>query len=343
MTASPVPARETAAGRVGAARGRITARSLSGTAERYALVVLLGAVSLFFCLLPASSATFPTAANLRVLAASQAVTMLLALGALIPLVAGHFDFSVGAVGATASVICAGLMQNDHAPLAAAIAAAVAAGVVLGLVNGIAVAVFKMNAFVSTLAVATILGGLIEWYTHGQTISNGISPALVQLGSGLWLGVPKPVYLVALAVVTVWYVLSHTPFGRSLYAIGENARAAQLVGIPAARYSALSFVISGLLASVAGVVLTARTAGAIDDGGTTMLFPALAAVFLGVTAIRPGRFNVWGTVFGVALVAVSVSGLTLAGAADWVGPVFNGAALALAVGLSSLLRRRSRQG
>jgi len=75
----------------------------------------------------------------------------------------------------------------------------------------------------------------------------------------------------------------------------------------------------------------------------MLFPALAAVFLGATAIRPGRFNVWGTVFGLTLVAISVSGLTLAGAADWVEPVFNGSALAVAVGMSSYLRRRALGG
>jgi hypothetical protein len=191
--------------------------------------------------------------------------------------------------------------------------------------------------VSNLAVATLLDGLVQWYTGGQSIANNISPGLVN--SGLWLGIPPAVWLVALAAVIVWYLLDLTRSGRSLYAIGENLRAARLVGMPAARYTLVGFTLSGVLAGVAGVVLTSRTAGATDTDGTTLLFPALAAVFLGATAIKPGRFNVWGTVFGVALVAVSVSGLTLAGAADWVAPVFNGAALALAVGLSTLLRRR----
>jgi ribose transport system permease protein len=276
----------------------------------------------------------------RILSANQAVTLLLALGTLFPLVAGHFDFSVGAVAATSSALCAGMMQNARLPLPAAVLIALAAATAVGAANAIAVALFKMNSFVSTLAVATLLSGLIQWYTGGQSISNNIAPGLVSFGSGLWLGIPQPVYLVALTAAATWYLLGHTPFGRSLYAIGENPRAARLVGIRTTRYTALCFGLSGLLAGVAGVVLTARTAGATDTDGTTMLFPALAAVFLGATAIRPGRFNVWGTVFGVALVATSVSGLTLAGAADWVEPVFNGAALALAVGLSSLLRRRS---
>lgn len=222
-------------------------------------------------------------------------------------------------------------------------AALCAGLAVGLANGIAVTYLQMNAFVSTLAVATLLGGFIQWYTAGQAISNHIAPSLVAFGSGTWAAVPQPIVVVAVVAVLAWYLLSHTPFGRALYAVGENGRAAKLVGIPTRRYTLLSFVGAGTVASIAGVVLTARTAGATADNGTTMLFPALAAVFLGATAIRPGRFNVWGTVFGVTLVAISVSGLTLAGAADWVEPVFNGSALAVAVGLSSYLRRRALGG
>jgi ribose transport system permease protein len=313
------------------------------TAERYALVGLLLAVAAFFSAWPDSAATFPTAANLRILAANQAVTILLALAVLLPLVAGHFDFSVGAVAASSSVVCAGLMQDHGATLTLAVVAALGAGLAVGLANGIAVAYLQMNAFVSTLAVATLLGGFIQWYTAGQAISNHIAPSLVAFGSGSWAAVPQPIVVVAVVAVLAWYLLSHTPFGRALYAVGENGRAAKLVGIPTRRYTLLSFVGAGTVASIAGVVLTARTAGATADNGTTMLFPALAAVFLGATAIRPGRFNVWGTVFGVTLVAISVSGLTLAGAADWVEPVFNGSALAVAVGLSSYLRRRALGG
>jgi ribose transport system permease protein len=315
-------------------------RSAVHTAERYALVLLVAAVAALFTLLPASSETFPTAANLRILVANQSVTLLLAVAVMLPLVAGHFDFSVGAVAASSSVVCAGLMQNDKMSLSVAILAAFGVGLAVGLVNGIAVAYLQVNAFVSTLAVATLLGGFIQWYTSGQAISNNIAPSLVEFGSGTWLGVPRPIVVVALVALGTWYVLSHTPFGRSLYAIGENPRAARLVGIDTRAYTLVSFVGAGLVAALAGVILTARTAGATADGGTAMLFPALAAVFLGATAIRPGRFNVWGTVFGVALVAVSVSGLTLAGADDWVEPVFNGGALAVAVGLSSYLRRRT---
>lgn len=317
-------------------RGKSAIRVL----ERYALLGLVILIAAFFTFYPDSSETFPTAANLRILTANQTITLLLGLALLFPLVSGHFDFSVGAIAATGSVVTAGLMQDYQAPLAVCVLASVLVGALLGAVNGTAVAKLGMNSFVTTLASATLLGGLIQWYTGGQAISNNISPTLTAFGSGTWLGIPKPVFVVALLVALCWYILTHTPFGRSLYAVGDNARAARLVGMPISRYTLSAFVLSGSLAGVAGVILTARTAGATADNGTSMLFPALAAVFLGATAIQPGRFNVWGTVVGVALVAVSVSGLTLAGASNWVNPVFNGLALAVAVGLSSYLARHT---
>jgi len=277
--------------------------SLVHAAERYALVGLVVAVAIFFAVLPGSADTFPTAANLRILAANQAVTVLLALAVLLPLVAGHFDFSVGAVAASSSVVCAGLMQDQRAPLTVAMLAAVGVGLAVGLANGLAVAYLQVNAFVSTLAVATLLGGFIQWYTGGQAISNHIAPSLLEFGSGTWAGVPRPIVVVTVVALLGWYVLSHTPFGRALYAVGENTRAANLVGIPTRGYTLIAFVGAGTIASIAGVILTARTAGATADSGTTMLFPVLAAVFLGATAIRPGRFKPSYFLFGVALVAI----------------------------------------
>jgi ribose transport system permease protein len=309
-------------------------------AERYALVGLVAAIAVFFSVLPASAGTFATVANLRFLSANQSITILLALAVLLPLVAGHFDFSAGAVAATSSVITAGLMEHQRAGLWLCVIAGICTGSAAGLLNGLAISRLRVNSFISTLATATLLGGFIQWYTGGQAISNNISATLVDFGSGTWGGLPRPVWVAAVSLLAVWYLLTHTPFGRSLQAIGDNSRAATLVGIPTGPYTLRAFAASGTLAGVAGVVLTARTGGATANNGMDLLFPALAAVFLGATAIQPGRFNVWGTLAGVTLVAVSVSGLTLAGTSDWVSPVFNGAALAIAVILSGFLRRRA---
>lgn len=307
--------------------------------EPYALLGLLILIFIFFSVLPASADTFPTTNNLAFLAGNQTITMLLAVAVVVPLVAGHFDFSVGAIAASTSVVAATAMSSWGAGIVVAVLVSIAAGLLIGLVNGVFVAQLGMNSFVSTLGVATLLGGLIQLRTSGRPIITGISPGLIRFGSSRWLGVPKVMFLGAIVVMIAWYVLNHTPYGRALYAIGSNVRAAQLVGLPIRRYTLLAFVGSAALASVAGVVLTARTGGALADPGTSMLFPALAAAFLGATAVQRGRFNVAGTVIGVAFVSISVSGLTLAGADAWVNPVFNGIALLVAVAVSTLLARR----
>jgi len=308
-------------------------------AERWVLLWLLVAVAAFFSLNPTSRDIFASTGNLAVLTGNQAVVTLLAIAVLCPLIAGHFDFSVGATHALCAVLCASFMADFKESLGVAVVVAVVVGTLIGLVNGVLVARFKLNSFIITLGVSTLVGGIISWYTDGQTIAAGISPALTGFGSTTLLGVPRLVYLVALLVLATWYLLTQTPYGRRLYAIGANLRSARLVGIAVDREVLVSFVLSGTLAGVAGVLSVARTGAATSNSGTSALFPAIAAVFLGATVVTPGRFNVFGTVIGVLFVAVSVSGLTLMGAANWVDPVFNGLALVLAVSLSTLLRRR----
>jgi ribose transport system permease protein len=290
---------------------RFSARNL---AESYTLVALLVLLGAFFAVLPKSRDVFLSTDNLSVLLGNQATVALLAL------------------------LCAGLMSRHHLPLGVACLLCLLLGAVIGLVNGVLVTRYRLSSFVTTLAAATLLGGIIQWYTGGQTILAGISPALVQFGSETLLGIPKVVYVVVVVAVLLWYLLSQTPYGRSLYAIGANPKAARLVGVRSDRYVALSFVLAGSIAAVVGILQLARTGSATADSGSNLLFPALAAAFLGATAVRPGFFNVVGTIIGVLFVSVAVSGLTLAGASAWVSPVFNGAALLAAVGLSTYLGR-----
>ncbi|GAA4691064.1 ABC transporter permease [Phytohabitans rumicis] len=322
-------------------QSRLNPRAL---AESYALLALLVVLGAFFAVLPSSRDVFLSMPNLSVLLGNQATVALLALAAIIPLVSGYFDFSLGANAATATVLCAGLMSRHGVPLALACVLCVLLGAVIGLVNGVLVTRYRLSSFVTTLAAATLLGGIIQWYTGGQTILAGISPGLVRFGSATLFGIPRVVYVVLLVAALLWYLLAQTPYGRSLYAIGANPRAATLVGIRSDRYVTVSFVLAGTIAAVVGILQLARTGSATADSGTSLLFPALAAAFLGATAVRPGFFNVIGTLIGVLFVSVAVSGLTLAGAQAWVSPVFNGAALLAAVGLSTYLgRHRGRAG
>jgi ribose transport system permease protein len=313
---------------------------LVGFIERYALVILFVAVMVFFSVWPKTSNTFPTAANIRNVLGNQAVIGILAMAIIIPLVSGEFDFSVGSVAGLSQVLCAGFMARLGAPLIVAVAFAILVGAFIGLSNGNTVARIGVNSLIVTLGVATVLLGIVEWYTKGQSIIRGISKHLTNVGTGNWLGIPRTVYFLAVVALAVYYLLEHTPFGRYLHSIGSNPDAARLVGLPVERLVLLSFVFSGTLAGVAGVLLVARNGGASPQLGTVSdSLQAIAAVFLGATTIKPGRFNVPGTLLAIFFLAFSVTGLSLAGVANWINDVFNGAALFVAVLVSTILGRR----
>jgi ribose transport system permease protein len=327
--------RKTAAGQ------RIRPRRRARVAERYGLILLVLAMVVVFSTLPETGEAFRSMANIRALLANQAVGLTVAVALLFPMAAGNFDFSVGAVTAAASVVAASALSSYGLPLPLAVLAAVAFGLAIGLVLGLLVAVLDMNAFIATLGTATLIGGVIFAYTGGLQITSGIPAELTDLGSQHWFGVPRIVVVAVGIAVLAWFLMSHTPFGRSLFAVGSNPRAAHLIGVDVVRVRLLSFAIAGAVAGLAGVLLLARQGAATSDNGMSMLFPALTAVLLSTIVVDLGRPSVAGTVVGILFVAVSVSGLTLLGAPAWVGPVFNGSALLVAVGLTRLgaLRRQ----
>jgi ribose transport system permease protein len=311
--------------------------------ERFAMPILTVLVFVFFVFNPASSVAFPTINNIYVILGSQAVVALVAVAALFPLISGYFDFSLGATAVMAQVLAAGFMANLDFPLWLAIIVPILIGAFVGAVNGFFVTRLRMSPFVTTLGMSMLISGLMIWYTGGRTIVSGVDPALIAFGSTRWIGLPA-VFFVTLTVAAIaWYFFTHTPFGRSLYAIGSNASAAKLVGLPVTKNVWWSFIAAGTIAGSAGILLLARQGSATASDGGALLFQALAAVFLGATAIRPGFFNVVGTIIGAIFVSISVSGLTLSGASGWASNVFNGIALLAAVGLSTYLGRRKREG
>jgi ribose transport system permease protein len=309
---------------------------LSIFAARIALpVILLIFIVVFSALRPD---TFFTSANLTTTLALQAVLAILCLSLLLPLIVGELDLSVAANLGLAVVLVTGLTSQDGWPLPFAIGVALAVSALIGLVNGVLIARVGVNAFVVTIAMSALVTGAIGGYTQGNVFYENIPQGLVDLGRGDLLGIPKPVVYAAVIAITLWYVLSSTPLGRYLYAIGGSKDAAALSGVPVKRLTVLAFVGAGLLAGVAGVV----QAGILGSGNPTVgppfLLPAYAAVFLGATAIQPGVFNVWGTVIAVLTVQVGTTGLVQLGAPFWIQPIFEGAALLIAVIVSRWLKR-----
>jgi ribose transport system permease protein len=311
---------------------------LLGLTERLGLVAILVAMCVFFSVNPTSGPVFTSGINIANLLGDQAVVGLVALAMLLPLIAGYFDLSVAAnVGVVNVAVAASMSEHGWSPLASIVTGILLGGVV-GLLVGFLVAHLRLDAFIVTLGVYIFLNGATLWYTKGAVITGNIPASFGRWGSLNWVGLPRPFVLLAIVTVLTWVLVSQTPFGRYLESIGSSEPAARLVGIKTDRMIWLAFIASGLLAGVAGCLLTSRQGGADATVGQSYLFPAVAAIFLGATTIRPGRYNVWGTVIGVYFVAVAVSGLILLGADYWVQPLFNGAVLVVAVGLATFSGR-----
>lgn len=314
-------------------------RSVLPFLEKYALLVLFILLVFFFSLYGTTAETFTSSANIRNILGNESVIAVAALASIVPLICGQFDLSVGSVIGLSAIATASATATYGWPLWLAIVIGVLSGAVVGVLNGWLVAYRGVNPLIATLGVSTLLAGLISLYTKNVIISTGIPESLTSFGSGTTFGLPRTLFALVLVALLTYYVLSHTPYGRYLASVGVSPTSARLVGLHVERMVLSSFVISGMLAGIAGVLLLARAGTANPQVGPGFTLAALSAAFLGATAIKPGRFNVPGTLLGVLFVAVSVNGLVLAGAADWVQPTFNGTALLVAVVLATAIARR----
>lgn len=309
--------------------------------ERYALVLALIGLAVFFSVLEPS--TFFTSSNLATILGSQAVIVVLTLGLLIPLTAGDYDLSVAYTLTLAAMVVAVLNVNHHWPILAAMAAAVAVGIGIGAVNGALVVLLGIDPFIVTLGTGTFVAGVVLWLSGSNTIS-GVSTGLVNaVIVTKFLGVPLGFYYGLALCVFLWYVFEYVPLGRRLLIVGRSRRVARLSGIRVGSLRAGALIASGAISAVAGI-LYAGTSGAADPtSGIQFLLPAFAAAFLGSTAIRPGRFNAWGSIIAVYFLVTGITGLELRGVQGYVQNLFYGGSLVVAVALSQIARRRQALG
>lgn len=312
--------------------GHLGARSFL---ERYALVgllVLLFAVS--FALLPA----FRSASVLGAVVNSQAIILMLALTATIVLRTGDFDLSIAGVMVTTGAVV-GVLSVAGVSLPFAILAALLVGLVSGTINALLIVKVGVDSFITTIGMFTALTG-IGYAITNSTIVTGIPDVISDVARFKILDLPVTTWVGWVLVVVLWYVYEKTPLGRYMLFIGGNRSASSLAGINVDRIRFGSFVASGLIASVIGVLLVGNL-GAMDPSiGNQYLLTPFAAVFLGATAISVGRFNSLGTLVALYLLAIGFTGLQLLGAPSWVNNVFNGVALMLAVTLAKIAGRRN---
>ena len=299
-------------------------------------ILTLLLIVLFSILLPD---TFPTWLNFRSILADKSIVALLALAATLPMMAGRIDLTVGFGIVMWHILAISFQVKYGMPWPVAILLVVACAGFVGLVNGVLVEVAQVDAFVATLGTGTILYALALWHTGGRQVIGSLPPAFLAINSYAPFGVPIPAFYVLGLAIVLWIVSERLPIGRFIYAIGANEKAAALNGIPVRAYVIGVFVASGVICGLAGCVLAAKLRIGQANVGLDFLLPALVGAFLGSTTIKPGRVNVWGTVFGILVLAIGISGIQLFGGAFFVEPLFNGATLVVAIALAAFAQRR----
>lgn len=303
---------------------------------RYGIVV---ALLVLVVVAQLQSDTFLTQANLFNMGEQWAPAGVMAIGMTFVLVGGGFDLSVGATFAFSATLAASVVQEDSTLLAVALVFGL--GAIVGVVNGGLVTRVGINALVATLGMAQVVRGLGLVYSDGGTYSTS-SSFFSWLGSGDVGPIPAPFLVLVVVGVVLGLVLARTSFGRNVYAVGGNAGASYLAGVPVARVRTLTYVISGSCAALAGMMFLGRVGSAQASTGAGIELQVIAAVLIGGVSIAGGEGAMWRAGVGVAILAVLQNFFNRANVNSFWQSVVQGAIILLAVGLDSYGKRPHRR-
>jgi ribose transport system permease protein len=317
----------------GLTRWRAAARIL----PVYGLPILALALAVFFSILLPDS--FPTGLNIRSILSDKGIIMLLSLGAMLPMMTGRIDLTIGFGIVMWHILAISLQVWYHVPWPLAILVVLLCSALSGVINGLLVEVAQIDSIIATLGTGTILYALALWLSGGRQVMGVLAPGFIDVNALSPLGIPMPAVYVIVLGAALWIVTERLPLGRQLYAIGANEKAAALNGISVRGNVVGVFVGSGLVAGFTGCVLASKLQIGQANVGLDYLLPALVGAFLGTTTIRPGRVNVLGTIVGVLILAIGISGIQQLGGEFFIEPLFNGATLVVAIALAGFAQRR----
>lgn len=335
---------DTAAGPgASSARSSTVIRMLLEGRAFFALIVIIAIFSFL-------SANYFSVGNFLIMTSQVAIFGLLAVGMLLVILSGGIDLSVGSTLALCGVFAGFLMQGIelqslevilYLPVWAVVVCTLGMGAFVGFVNGVLVAYFKVPAFVATLGSLYVARGAALLMTNGLTF-NSLSgredlgnTGFEWLGFNRLWGVPISIFVLAIVAVTAHMTLTRTSFGRWLYATGGNANAAELSGVPVKSVQIWVYVLSGVCAGIAGIVLSSQLTSAGPTAGTTYELTAIAAVVVGGASLMGGRGTVQGTLLGAFVIVFLGAGLVIIGISSYWQTVFTGAVIVLAVMLNSI--------
>lgn len=298
--------------------------SFSQIYRQYGTVLIFVGICILASIL---SPTFLTEANLTNVLRQVVVVSLLACGVTFIIILGHIDVSLGSVLALCGVI-AGSVMAITASVILAVVAGVAVGMVTGIVNGFVITFFRIPSFIMTLAMTTVARGAVLLYTGGSPVT-GLGDFKV-IGQGSLGPVPISVLILAIVIVISWILLNKTKFGRYVYAVGGNERAARASGINPDSIVVKAFIFNGILCAVAGIVLMSRINSGQPAGGVGYEFDAITAVVVGGTSLMGGTGTITGTIIGSLIIGVINNMLNLMNVSSYWQQIIKGLIIAIAV-------------
>jgi len=275
--------------------------------------------------------------NLLDVAQQSSITAVLAIGMTLVIITAGIDLSVGSVVALSAYLTADLMARG-VPVALAILAGLGCGLLAGALNGLLITKGQLPAFIVTLGTMSLIRGLVLIYSQGTPV-YGVPPAFKNLIGGHLLGVPIPVLIAAVIAILAYLALQYTPFGQQVIAIGGNEEAARLSGINVQRRLVSVYMISGMLAGVGALILTARLGAAEPISGVGYELNAIAAAVMGGASLAGGQGSILGTVVGALIMGALQNGLTLNNVPSFYQQVAVGAVIIVAVFVDQWRRRK----
>ncbi len=276
---------------------------------------------------------FMTVFNLTNILQQISILTIVGAGLTFGFAAKEIDLSVGYTVGLAGILTPLLLVSGYS-LPVAFGAALGAGILVGLVNAMLVTKIGIPSLIATLATGSILFGINFLLTDGRAIYGGLPDAYTALGQGRLWGLPNLTYFMVGAVVIAWFAMERTTFGRYIYAVGGNAKAAELSGVRVTFYRMMALVLVALFAAVAGALLAARLGSGQPNVGERYLLDGLATVFIGMTMFRPGTATVIGTLCGALFIGVINNGLNLVGMDTYVQNIMKGLIIIVAVAIVS---------
>jgi ribose transport system permease protein len=308
--------------------------------EKYGVLIAWVLVFAIFSFL--APTTFPTDGTFRVIFGTQTVILITTLGLMFSLAVGEFDLSIGSVVGFSASLFGVLNGVNKMGLFESIMITLVLALVFGAINAFLAVYVGVQSIIVTLGSGTVLAGLALAVTNVKTVT-GISPEIVGFMTTRVLGVPLPFWGGVLLTIVAWFVLEHTPLGRRMAFVQSNREVSRLAGLKVKWIRAGGLIATSFFAGVAGLILIGTNGSVNPSQGANYLLPAFAAAFLGSTAIKPGRFNAFGTFVAVYFLVTGITGLQYLGFAGWPEQVFYGGSLIIAVTISHLIGRKRGTG